>query len=329
MAATGVAAALFVGAFTLTGSVAPNPLTCEGYAEKRVFMENQSWVEPQTGLATHPGTGQQGHIHVSTCFPLYQVVTSPTLSLDIRLQLHNVPGKVSAMRVELYQMGGPVASGTGTMRRTIPSGGDCAVADCDRWLHIDFPLSEATESGWVEFEMYVIVSQRNSAGTGTGQNWYNLTRWFFDLQNGKPPRANIFGVPDRVNVYIGGDTWLEQMSGSGTKYAAARIDPATFPWNVQTGEAIPVSGIWTPIASFNGDEGRVLIDPRLHAVPPDLGLEVFKADTTGWTPIPVDTTQLSNGPHRMLLISCDDRPAALPVPQRNCGVLVVPFIVEN
>lgn len=319
--------------FLASAPATPNRLTCEGYAEKRVFLENQSWVEPQTGPATHPGTGQQGHIHVSTCFPLYQTVTSPTLVLDIRLQLHNVPGKVNPnFNVELYQMGGPTG---GTMRRFIPSGGDCAVADCDRWLHIDFPLSEATESGWVEFEMWQIVEMRNPDGTKTGQSWYNLTRWFFNLQNGKPPRTDVFGIPETPVVWTGGDTWLEQMTpNTGTKYSHARIHDGSFPWDYDTGQPIPVSGLWRPVVWFNGDEGQVLIDPALHANPPNFGTEIWKGvpthnPATGAKPrgmfIDVDTTQFTNGPHRMLLISCDIRTNG----QDNCGVLVVPFIVDN
>src|SRR3712207_3980899 len=68
---------------------APDPVTCQGYAENRVYLENQSWWEAQPGPADHPGTGKQGHIHVGTCFPLWQRLTGPTLPLDLTLQLHN------------------------------------------------------------------------------------------------------------------------------------------------------------------------------------------------------------------------------------------------
>src|SRR4051794_21487387 len=57
----------------------PNPVTCEGYPEKRVYLEAQSWWEAQPGPPGHPGTGQQGHIHVGTCFPLYQKLSGPSI----------------------------------------------------------------------------------------------------------------------------------------------------------------------------------------------------------------------------------------------------------
>lgn len=316
-----VAAVIGASFFQAASADTPNPLTCEGYAENRVFMESQSWVEPQTGAVDHPGTGEQGHIHVSTCFPLYQVVTSPTLSLDIRLQLHNVPGEVGTLNVELYQMGGPTG---GTMRVTVPSGGDCAVADCDRWFHVDFPLSESTESGWVEFEMYPQIHSVDANGVRTGLKWYNLTRWFFDLQNGAPPRDDPL-TPSMI--YIGGDTWF---SGPGTNYSVARIAPSSFPWDFETGEMIPVSGTWTPSVLFK-HAGRVLIDPVLHADPPNFGWEVYNNPTFGgnqFVNLSIDTTQLTNGPHRMLLISCNPN-ANGGSGITNCGVLVVSFVVDN
>lgn len=299
----------------------PNRLTCEGYDETRVFLENQSWVEPQPGPPGHPGTGQQGHIHISTCFPLHQAVTSPVLSLDIRVQLHNVPGVVQHLNVGTY------APGTGgTLLLTFPQD-DCPTVDCDRWVHVDFPLSQVPKSGWVEFNIYPIVFLTDANGVKTGQKWYNVPRWFLDVQNGAPAQS----PPLPANqIRIGGDTWLTA-EGTGTKYSEARIMNWSFPWDLSTGEPVPVSGVWSPEVWFNGDEGLVLIDPALHAVPPDMGIQVWEGVpvATGQNPkrmtITIDTTTLTDGAHRMLLISCDDRPSGA----RNCGVLVVPFIVDN
>lgn len=307
-----IALGLILGVAAIQPVVAdtPNPVTCEGYPERRVYMENQSWVSPQPGPVGHPGTGQVGHIHISTCFPLLQSVTSPTLSLDVRLQMHNVPGTPVMIDARTYNLRGP------NSRMQIPYTEPCPVADCDRWVHIDFPLSKVEESGWTEFHINLHVNNTN------GQRWYNVTRWYFEVVNGAPPR-------DPLQTRIGGDTWLPQ-APSNTNYSEARIMEASFPWNFQTGEMIPVSGVWKPLVWFAG-EGRVLIDPALHATPPNFGTEIWRGYPVSLPGTPkrmminVDTTKLTDGPHRMLLISCDHRTNGVD----NCGVLVVPFIVDN
>lgn len=306
-----VAAGLAVGvaAVLLVSAEAPNPVTCEGYPERRVFLENQSWVDPQPGDPSHPGTGKQGHIHISTCFPLMQEVTSDTLSLDFRVQMHNVPGIPTTFVLNTYRVGGREG------RMNIPYKTPCLVADCDFWMHVDFPLSEVTESGWTEFHIYLHV--RNT----DGKIWYNLPRWWFNLQNGAPDSGNV------NNVQIGGDTWLSaDVVGEGSgNYNKVIIAPEDYPWDFETGEMIPISGTWQPRIDFqSGTFGMVLIDPVLHANPPDRGLVVHEGDGSKQT-LSIDTTELSDGIHRLTLISCDERPSGTD----NCGVLVVRFLVDN
>ena len=92
-----IAAVLAAMVVVLSGGparAAPDPLTCQGYPEKRVYLESQSWWEPQKGPPEHPGTGKQGHIHVETCFPLYQTLGGTgTIGFDITIRLHNMPGQ--------------------------------------------------------------------------------------------------------------------------------------------------------------------------------------------------------------------------------------------
>lgn len=302
-------------------------ITCVGYPEQRIMMENQAWVEPQPGRASHPGTGHQGHIHVSTCFPLHQVVTSPVLSLDIRVQFHNVPGIVQNFHVGTYVPAAGVPGAGESVFIEIPMD-NCPAEDCDRWIHVDFPLAEVPSSGWTEFHMYPTVNLVDANGVKIRQHWYNVPRWFFDIQNGAPPRD----PPLAANkIRIGGDTWLSPEGGVGAKYSEARIHTPSFPWDLSTCQPIPVSGVWSPQVWFDGDEGRAIIDPALHAHPPNLGWEVWRGVpvATATKPkrmtIDIDTTRLTNGPHRILLISTSIRPSGM----RNSGILVVPFTVSN
>jgi hypothetical protein len=73
---------------------APNPLTCEGYPEARIFLDAQAWWSPAPGQA-----GEDfGHIHNATCAPHRQTLRG-LVDFDIRLILHNNPGLVNELNV--------------------------------------------------------------------------------------------------------------------------------------------------------------------------------------------------------------------------------------
>lgn len=319
----GVAAlALVVGLTTVVVNqsvTAPNSITCEGYDEPRVYLENQSWVSPQPGDPSHPGTGQQGHIHVGTCFPLHQTITADVLPFDIRVQLHNVPGTPLRMRVFIYQMG-PVE----VVLEPPPIAG-CAVADCDVWVHVDFPIGDVTTSGWGQMGLSFWVDM------GDGHEWYNIPRWFLNVENGAPPRTNEPSFTLQPRITIGGDTWLNPIGVSHTNYSQASIAIEDFPWDFETGELIPISGTWTPDVDFAprspqvARTGKALIDPFLHAVPANLGTVIYDGPA-GKRQLSIDTLSLTDGKHRLLLVSCNPN---FPGGFENCGVLVVPFLVAN
>jgi hypothetical protein len=277
----------------------PDPVTCEGYPEKRVYLENQSWWEPQPGPASHPGTGDQGHIHVGTCFPLFQKVSGETLSFDLDLQLHNMPGHAFRLRVDDYKF----------YNQPYPLSWDCPGVQCAQRIHVDFPLSQVPNSGWHNFNIFLMVKNKN------GQIQRNVTRWFLYIDNGKPRKD--FPGPMR----LGGDSWFE--NPGGTKYAAVYFEGFSWDENLKLR---PLSGTWSPRAKFRRDEGIALVDPKLHANPIDRGVEIL-GDTGAWDRVEafsIDTTKLADGRHRLLLATCEKRPAG-----RHCGVLVVPFLVQN
>lgn len=310
------AALLAVTFFSVPAMAVPNPVTCEGYPEKRVYLENQSWVSPQLGPASHPGTGKQGHIHVATCFPLHQTLTDDTLSLDIRVQLHNVPGVVKEFRTIAYQMGGGSAA---AVFSTVPS---CANTDCDTWVHVDLLLDRLTYSGWANIWPGLFIRMDD------GQQWYNVPRWFVNIQNGKPTRPNEPSFGGQPRIWIGGDTWLPAVAPA-SNYSPAEILIADFPWNFTTGQAIPVSGIWQPrvwVGKSADIHGMAMIDPALHANPPSHGTMVYDGPGGSLRTLTIDTTALSNGPHRLSLVACNVVRSDF---DEHCGVLVVPFTVDN
>jgi hypothetical protein len=306
--------ALFVALGQATPA-APDPVSCTGYPERRVYLENQSWWEPQAGPPSHPGTGKQGHIHIGTCFPLYQSLnvasSSATIHFDLRIQLHNMPGVAGRIFLDAYGDLQHDVQSPNTQQWTCPS------ADCERWVGVDFPLGRTKYSGWREFNIFMLWN------TTDGHYQRNVARYYVYIKNGKPPAPA--GSTGSVVDDVGGDSWFVAPGPNG-KYAAARIARADIPWQEPTMSPRTLSGVWRPTVEFGQEKGFVFIDPALHAVPLNKGLVVYNA--TGprgrRVRISVDTPRLANGPHRMLIGTCNKQPEG-----QHCGTLVVPILVAN
>lgn len=313
----------------------PDPVTCAGYPEPRIFLENQSWWSPQLpdpARPAHPGTGITGHIHIGTCFPAYQSLAGDNLHLDVNVKLHNITGRSVNLRV--YGYGDP------TIQREMNgtqafNAGKCDTADCETWMHVDLPLKDATYNGWHEFAMFLNVV--NASGV-VQRNWTRYYAYIDQPSKPLPPAGSTVDVTTQavrtgVNSVTGGDTWYSdppkrELGGSTGAYAQARIARADIPWSEATGELTPLSGVWSPEVRFEARTNFVYIDPALHAIPPNLGTVIYSA-TTGNTAelvkrLAIDTTSLSDGLHRLLVGTSN-----VATNGANTGVLVVPFLVHN
>lgn len=307
-----VAAVATAAVFITGGNATPDPQTCVGYPEPRIQLESQSWWSPQPGPADHPGTGQQGHVHVGMCFPLYQHISGDTLHLDVTVKLHNMPALPSKLRVVFY---GDVVQWKGPL---VPP---CASADCEHVYSLDVPLSDLTFSGWRLVAPFLNVTNSN------GDIQRQWPHWFVYIDNGQsapPPGTVGTDLED-----VGGDTWYSDVVGGTTgKYANAVMERASVPWDEETGELTPLSGTWTPTVRFEAQTNFAYIDPALHATPPSHGTVVYEATTTNTgyhtQQLEIDTTQLADGPHRLLIGTGN-----VGTNGTHTGVLVVPFVVDN
>ena len=313
--ATALAAGLLLGAGS-QAQTAPDPVNCTGYPEPRIFLENQSWWEPQPGPASHPGTGKQGHIHVGACFPLYQKLSGSTLHLDVNVKLHNIPGTPSKLRFTAYQTNTWIVTPNNAL---VPA---CASADCEYWYSFDIPLSDIPYKGWREFSAYLNVAHTDGAGQ---RNWW---RYFAYVDHPSKPDAPI-GSAGSTLEDLGGDTWYSPIIGGTTgKYARAEMVRQDVPWDEATGQLKAVSGIWTPTVRFEARKNFVYVDPVLHANPPSHGTVVYEQTTanTGYhiQQLAIDTTQLADGMHRLLIGTSNVASNGT-----HSGILVVPFLVKN
>jgi hypothetical protein len=150
-----------------------------------------------------------------------------------------------------------------------------------------------------------------------GNLQYARAAWMLDVENGK---IDINGVPWG---HYQGSGWYQEPRIGGT-------------WGYQTvtvKDGIPrsaVRGIWRPKVSFSCNGCRPMsfwfatVDPDFHN-----GYRgwIVRSGRGHWSgEFGIDTRRLSNGPHRLVLVSASSRYGP---PRRHNGVLAIPFRVAN
>jgi hypothetical protein len=279
----------------------PNPLTCAGYPEPRVFLESQTWW-----IQTPGKTGTTfGHMHVGACLPTERTV-SGVVGIDVRIILHDNPGE--------FDYWNPVlVSDTQELSLTHVTdlhGLTCPSGTCVGWSHADVDTRQLDYDGRQELRI------RAYTNTPDGNIMHSSINAFLDLANGKTVN------PLDRRAYQRGKGWY---TGSG--YCEASFLSAV-PYG-------PVSGTWSPTVLI-ADHGAaddlavthhtIRIDPDFHATPPKPGTIISDgAGQLAATTLSIDTRTLANGAHKLhLRADCDD-----PRGSTNSGVLVVPFTVDN
>lgn len=277
----------------------PNPRTCEGYPEKRVFLESQSWWTRTPGRS---GT-DFGHVHLGTCFPWAQQL-SGTVTFDVRVILHDNPGRVYNVSTgALTGRGGTGPTGVNP-QFTCDAGGTDPHQTCERWVRLTLDTRRAPADGRAEFRFHVDTREpdgkRNLVSTG----------WQAYLRNGKP-----------VSDYRSSDGTIARgwYEGSGYENASIRELPTA-----------PVRGVWRPYVRLNPGAGgipvtahSVHVDPNFHAGNPGLVVKQGPGPFRG--ALAIDTTRLANGPHRLLLKSDADASSGSTL----SGALMITFEVAN
>lgn len=302
----------------LGGTAAPDPVNCTGYPEPRIYLENQSWWTPQfqnPANPTHPGTGQVGHIHVGMCFPLYQRISADSLHLDVTIKLHNMTGVPGRFIAGFY------LDRSGPDLPVVPA---CETNDCTYTMSVNVPTTQLLYSGWREFQAYVVVFNAD----GTKQ--YNVPRWSVFVDRPLPPSPTVGVCPACVEP-LGGDSWYRS---GGSAYSRANVQRASIPWSETSGELEVVPTTWKPVVEFTTHGEFAYIDPAFHAVPPSKGTIVWEGENPGHgvhvKELEIDTTELTNGVHRLVVGSTLHSVASSVGPEGdNTGVIVIPFLVHN
>jgi len=297
-----IAAAVLAGLLVTPTGAAPNPLTCEGYPQARVFVDSQSWWRATPGMS---GT-DFGHVHAGACIPERETLSANT-QLDVRIMLHDNPGQLEMFEVVYH--GADYETDVEfpqTPPFTCPNPGTC-----ERWLQVPIDLSLFNHSGLQELRFRAFVDTPNSNVMIASLDWQVY------IENGAT-RMNQTRL-----AFPRGKGWY---SGSG--YCEAGYMSAPLP-------KVPLSGVWSPRLRMVNHGAlddlpvtgySVRLDPDFHAEPMNEGTVL--RDGPGEFPeqdVPIDTTLLPDGPHRLFLrADCDD-----PRGSTNSGVLVVSFTTAN
>ena len=288
----------------------PQPPDCSSYPEQRVYIESQAWwwkrLESQTG-------DNFGHVHVGTCFPHAQDV-SGDVNFDVKVVMHNNPGYIHHLGVSIWDdepvncYGGNVACQNFNQHgdhSNCPEGADlstcgltCPAGETCNWMvPLTVPTTDVQTDGRKEFRFRAFMEQPD------GNRLFQSTGWQAYVRNGNP-----------VNDYRSTDMIEARGWYTGAEYQAPRIEKANIDPDDPYSLVGDVSGIWRPeidikrgSGGFETDHYIVMIDPAFHADPPSQGV-VVKEGTGELNnyQLAIDTTQLTNGWHRLALRADDD-----------------------
>jgi hypothetical protein len=287
-------------ATAIGASSGPDRLKCTGYPEPRIFLESQAWWITTPGQS---GT-DHGHVHVGTCFPYMQTL-SGVVEFDVRVILHNNPGRLYRLMIQAKHP--RLIAGAYPVLLNLKTDFTCPTT-CETWYHVALDTRILENDGRMEFRFRPHILQPD------GQHMRASSGWDAIVKNGKP-----------VDNYPPAGPFTEARGWyTDAGYTNARLNsplPLT-----------PVSGIVNfDVALIPGVDGlpvthhTVTLDPNFHAVPvvPGIVLKDGLGEFRGV--ISIDTRQLTNGAHRLVLRAEADNPRG----STNGGVLVVPFTVNN
>ncbi len=287
------------GAVAPAGAVAqaPNPLTCDDYPESRQFVDTQAW------WTTTPGKSGDdfGHAHLGACIPERENLTTMT-QLDIRVLLHNNPGKIGSVRLVTKTKDEEVIQ----IKDYSLQGNTCPVGTCEFWR------SYTLDPAWFNYSGLQEVRFRLTVNEPDGDTMQASTNWQTYIWNGRP-RVDVTRQP-----WLRGKGWY-----SGAEYCEAGYKTVPVP-------DAPVGDVWWPYLTmiWHGaatdppvTHHTVRLDPNFHNGMPGTILRDGTGPWEGYQA--VDTSPLTPGRHRLFMRSdCDD-----PRGSTLSGVLIVPFTV--
>jgi hypothetical protein len=306
------------------------PTVCDGYNEPRIWIEAQSWwMHRGTPITEVSG---YGHVHGGACVPHMQQV-SGVVPVDVRIVLHHHPGTVWAINPILIYAGEQKHSG-----HLQDLNFECPATDtCEFWQRVNIDTRDAAVDGRMDVRIRVI-SDTPTPILDNNQN--AVMRFMMDARNGKTlkHRADSSGdirpaghyVPEVGYVDFGIDNGADAAklyqpwSGSVTLHVSSKSTgdehgAGTVGWNVTYNAA------YIDPDFHHGHTGITLFTATPNAMGENSKEGVSRSIT-------IDTTQLANGAHRLVLVGAaetTEKNFTTGEPSTIWGLTVFQFTVQN
>ena len=298
--------------------------------------DDEIWLDAQDWWATTPGRNGRdgdpgddfGHLHTGLCFPIKAELRG-VVTLRVRSVLHDNPGRLRQLQVQLYQ--GDGANITVLDKHVDRRLSSCQTTGgqlsdhgqtCTWWDTLEVDTRKAKYNGEVQFRVRGFVAEPDGKEMRTSTSLHAYLRnggrrWYDDLYQ---------HVSD-----LEGRGWYHNLN-----YAAARLSNAD-------GLLEPISGVWRPrVALVRGADSASVtgwyagVDTDFHSGSMGMPLCPTGVKTPNGLPqcssaafsgnLSIDTRQLSNGWHRLLLKTDQyDRETG----STHSGVLATYFLVNN
>ena len=292
------------------------PENCGDYSEPRIPLESQTWWWRR--LPSQTGT-DFGHVHVFTCFPSQERVAG-ILEFDVRVILHENPSVLERLHIQGWPDADVDNSGTGCeyISGNLWCADEvslvCKTDHCVWWFKAQIDTNRFESDGLKELRI------RAKANTPDGLSMSNSTSWFINVQNGKGNEVNSSYHDGRLLASRG---WYDCHGYSVAEIHVDGAPPNPVPpsWEVRV-----VAEPGTTESCDHVDEVAyhlVAVDPDFHSDDPGLVLREGEGELDDT--VTIDTTELSNGWHKLVLRADADTEDS----STNSAVQVVWFNVQN
>lgn len=283
----------------------PNPDTCTGYPEQRVFLESQGWwaTTGHDGITDGNDQGNNlGHIHVGTCFPLFEPV-SGTVGFDLKIRLHDNPGQLT--HVQPFICANQQTTACYRAPDIVFSPSLTCATQCVFYQHVDIDTTRWAYDGMnaVRFRTEVLEPDGNVLRASNN--------WLMDIRNGNPMRTFIDG-----SAYLDAKGWYHGFYSSVKVYGGYTPNSSR-PFTVlykcgSTSEAV--------------QDCLATVDPDFHAIPPSFGEVVQDNASSKRQTVTIDPAAYPVGSHNLVLRTCVHDTKSVPGKDAHrCGVLKLPF----
>lgn len=283
---------------TTVAEAIPDPLTCAGYPEPRIFLEIQGWWQDAATGEAFPGR----HVHAGLCWPT-GVVSTSTFSASLRIILHKQPAGAYITRGRISDYGNNNSSHGDPWVKTSGFNSIDSSGNLTQWVPLSFSVSSLI-SGGHEMRLAVVIHQPSGA-----QQF---------VSSGLPFYARRLETFTRSYTEARG--WYTKFNYINGRFHSGLASLLN-----------RVPAIWHPVVECARPSGTTAITTASAHVDPSFhdGIvgTVYRFALSGKQTLSIVTTGLTAGVHRLVIVCGAKANFGGSSNGTDTGVLNLPFIV--